>query len=52
MTKSPTETCPVCNGNGTLWHEVIFQSRVEEFEYQCEECEGTGEIDIEDDMTA
>jgi len=52
MMKSLTETCPICNGWGTNMEEVIHNSHVEEFEYECEECNGTGEVDKEEDVTA
>ena len=52
MMKSLTETCPICNGWGTNMEEVIHNSHVEEFEYECEECAGTGEVDKEEDVTA
>ena len=50
------KACPECNGSGTIVYERVYchsPSRdvgfVEEYEDNCENCHGSGEIDDPDD---
>jgi len=50
------KACPECNGSGTIVYERVYSHNVgrdvgfiEEYEDNCENCHGSGEIDDPDD---
>jgi hypothetical protein len=50
------KVCPECNGSGTIVYERVYSHNVgrdvgfiEEYEDNCENCHGSGEIDGPDD---
>ena len=48
--------CPECNGQGTVLYERVFTHNVgrdvgfiEEYEDTCENCDGTGQVEYDDE---